>query len=245
MKRALWITVLAILGFAIILLVRLPASWLQGFLPVSVSCGEISGTAWDGACGNVAFNGTRLGNLTWELHPLPLLRGKVAAYFDLSRGEDFVRGDIEAGSGDNLVARDLHAQMPLDPPIVPQLSTGFSGNVSVNLAYLRVEKGVVTAVEGMIQGTSLYSKRERVAIGGYTVTFPKADPAAEPVGQVSSIDGPVDFEGTLRLTRQPGWAVAGKVRVKPETPPDLAKQLAYLGTPDPDGTRPLSLEGTF
>ncbi len=68
---------------------------------------------------------------------------------------------------------------------------------------------------------------------------------AEPVGQVMSLDGPVDFNGTVKLTRAPGWAVDGRVRVKPETPPELAQQLAYLGTPDADGTRPLSLEGTF
>lgn len=245
MKRAIWISLLAILGFAIILLMRLPASWLKGFLPPNVSCTDISGTAWDGACAGVAYNGTTLGNLEWQLHPLALLRGKLSAFVDLTRGDDFIRGDIEAGSGGNIVAHDLQAQMPLDPPLVPRMSSGFSGNASANLAYARVEKGVLATLEGQIETTSLYSKRDRMTIGSYSVTFPKADPAAEPVGKVMALDGPVDFEGTLRLTRAPGWAIDGKVRVKPETPPELAKQLAYLGTPDADGTRPLRLEGTF
>jgi len=245
MKRAIWISLLAILGFAIILLVRLPAAWLKSFLPPNVSCSDISGTAWDGGCAGVAFNGATLGNLTWQLHPLALFHGKLNAYVDLTRGDDFIRGDIEAGRGGNIVAHDLQAHMPLDPPLVPQMSSGFSGNVSVDLAYLRVEKGVVATLEGRIETTSLYSKADRITIGSYSAVFPKADPAAEPVGQVMALDGPVDFEGTLRLTRQPGWAVDGKVRVKPETPPELAKQLAYLGTPDADGTRPLQLEGTF
>ena len=245
MKRTLRISILAILAFAIILLVRLPASWLEGFLPPDIACTEVSGSAWDGSCSGLAYHGAPVGNLTWELHPAALLRGKLAAFVDLARGDDFIRGDIEVGRGGTYVAHDLQAQTPLDPPPLPELSSGYSGNVSVNLASLQVEKNIVVALEGQIETTSLYSKRDRMAIGGYSVTFPKAPAGAEPVGQVTSLDAPVDFQGTLKLTRAPGWVVDGKVRVKPDTPPELAKQLEYLGRPDADGTRPLSLEGTF
>jgi general secretion pathway protein N len=185
-----------------------------------------------------------LGTLNWELHPLALFRGKVAAFVDLTRGNDFLRGDIEVGSGRSYVAHDLQAQMPLDPPLLPQLDTGYSGNISVNLAYLKVEKNIISAVEGQVQGTSLYSKRDRLALGGYSVTFPKTS-GGEPVGELTSLDGPLDFEGTLKLTREPGWVIDGKVRTKPDTPPSLAQQLAYLGAPDSSGFRPISLAGTF
>jgi len=245
MKRAIWISLLAIIGFAIILLVRMPASWLLGFLPPNIQCVDVTGTAWEGSCGSVAYNGTQLGNASWELHPAAIFRGKLAAFVDLTRGDDFVRGELEMGSGETFVAHDLQAQMPLDPPLVPELNSGFSGNVSVNLAHARIEKGVIAALEGQVQSTSLYSKRDRMTLGSYSVTFPKAAANTEPVGQVMALDGPLDFEGTLKLTRAPGWVIDGKVRTKPETPPEITKQLAYLGTPDPDGTRRLSLEGTF
>jgi general secretion pathway protein N len=245
MKRTIWISLLAIVGFAIILLIRLPASWLLGYLPPNVQCAEVSGTAWEGSCGSVAYNGAALGNLSWELHPSALLRAKLGGFVNLARGQDFVRGDFEIGAGGVYTAKDLQAQLPLDPPLVPELNTGFSGNVSINLVSARFEKGAVAALEGQVQATSLYSKRDRMALGSYSASFPNAAPGSEPVGQVMSLEGPVDFQGTLKLTRAPGWAVDGKVRVKPETPPELAQQLAYLGRPDADGTRPLSLEGTF
>lgn len=245
MKRTLRISILAILAFAIILLVRLPASWVKGFLPPGVTCTEIAGSAWDGSCAGLAYNGAALGNLNWELHPLALFRGKVAAFVDLTRGENFIRGNIEVGSGNRYVAHDLQAQLPLDPPLLPQLDAGFAGNLSVNLANLQVEKNLITAIEGEVQATSLYSKQDRLALGGYAASFPKAPAGSEPVAQVSSLDGPVDFEGTLKLTREPGWMIDGKVRTKPETPPALTQQLAYLGAPDAQGFRPLSLEGTF
>ena len=245
MKRTLRITILAILAFAIILLVRLPASWVKGFLPPAVTCTDIAGTAWNGSCTGVAYNGAALGNLNWELHPLALFRGKVAAFVNLTRGGQFVRGDFEMSSGQSYVAHDLQAQLPLDPPLLPQLDAGYSGNISVNLSYLKLEKNLLAAIEGQVQATSLYSKRDRLALGGYSATFPRAAAGSEPVAQVTSLDGPVDFEGTLKLTREPGWVVDGKIRTKPETPQALVQQLAYLGAPDAQGFRPLSLAGTF
>ena len=245
MKRTLRITILAILAFAIILLVRLPASWVKGFLPPAVTCTDIAGTAWNGSCTGVAYNGAALGNLNWELHPLALFRGKVAAFVNLTRGGQFVRGDFEMSSGQSYVAHDLQAQLPLDPPLLPQLDAGYSGNISVNLSYLKLEKNLLAAIEGQVQATSLYSKRDRLALGGYSATFPRAAAGSEPVAQVTSLEGPVDFEGTLKLTREPGWVVDGKIRTKPETPQALVQQLAYLGAPDAQGFRPLSLAGTF
>ena len=245
MKRTLRISILAILAFAIILLVRLPASWVKGFLPPAVTCADIAGTAWNGSCSGIAYNGAALGNLNWELHPLALFRGKVAAFVNLTRGGQFVRGDFEMASGNSFIAHDLQAQMPLDPPLLPQLDSGYSGNISVNLEYLKLEKNLLAAIEGQVQATSLYSKRDRLALGGYSATFPKAAAGSEPVGQVTSLEGPVDFEGTLKLTREPGWVVDGKIRTKPETPQALVQQLAYLGAPDVQGFRPLSLAGTF
>ena len=131
MKRAVWIPLLAILAFAIILLVRLPASWVAG-LPAAgrrLRGNRRHRVEWH-VCGLVAYNGARVGNLAWELHPSALLRGKLAAFVDLTRGDDFIRGDIEAGaSGSVIDAHDLQAQMPLDPPLMPQIAPGFPGDV--------------------------------------------------------------------------------------------------------------------
>jgi len=246
MKRAIRISILAILAFAIIVLARLPASWIRRFVPRGITCSELAGTAWNGSCSNLVYNGAPLGQLDWQLHPLSLLRGRVAAFVDLTRGDqEFIRGDFERRGGDIYVAHDLQAQLPLDPPLLPQLDSGFSGAISVNLESIEVRKNVIAAIVGQVQATSLYSKRDRVEIGGYSVTFPNKPAGTEPVGEVTSLEGPVDFQGTLKLTRQPGWLVEGKVRTKPETPRDLVQQLGYLGPPDAQGFRPLSLEGTF
>ena len=63
--------------------------------------------------------------------------------------------------------------------------------------------------------------------------------------QVRSVGGVLDVQGTLRLTRAPGVVVEGTVAARPDAPPELVKQLAYLGSPDAQGRRPFSFENTF
>jgi hypothetical protein len=95
-----------------------------------------------------------------------------------------------------------------------------------------------------VQATDLYSQRDRVALGSYSASFPKTEPGREPVGQLTTLGGPIDFTGTIKLTRAPGWELAGNLRVKPETPAAFRDQLRYFPE-NPDGTRQVGLEGTF
>src|SRR6185295_12055447 len=132
MKRTIWITLLAIVAFAAILVVRLPVSWVAGFIPKDVSCTELAGTVWDGSCSGLSVQNVRLDSVSWQLRPFALLGRKLAGHIDVMRGANYVRGDIEAKSGGTLTARNLQADMPLDPTLIPQLPRDLSGVVRAN-----------------------------------------------------------------------------------------------------------------
>ena len=246
MKRAVWISLLAILAFAIILALRFPAQWAAHWLPPGLSCQQLSGTLWTGACRGLVAQGVQIDNASWDLHPTALVMGKLAGHVEIMRGTNSVRGDVEARSG-NITARNLTADVPLDHAIIAQLPPNLSGHARANLALLQIEKGVVTAIQGEVEGRDLVSAENgsRVSIGSYVITFPAADPSKEPVGQLRSVGGVLDVQGTLRLTRAPGVVVEGTVVARPDAPPELVKQLAYLGSPDAQGRRPFSFENTF
>jgi general secretion pathway protein N len=247
MKRAVWISLLAILAFAAILLVRLPVQWVAGFIPQGVSCAQLAGTVWNGMCSGLVAQGAQVGTVVWQLHPAALLSGKVAAHVELTRDSHFVRADVEAESGGKITARNLTADLPLDPTLIPQLPRSLAGSVTTNLLLIRVDKSTITAVQGQFEAHDLVHSEggKRYALGSYSLSFPAADAASEPVGQLKSLQGPLDVRGTMRLTREPGWVLEGLVAAGPDTPPQLAQQLAYLGAPDAQGKRQFSLEGTF
>jgi general secretion pathway protein N len=247
MKRAIWISLLAVLAFAVILVARLPVRWVAGFIPEGVSCAELSGTVWDGSCGGLVAQNVQVGNLTWQLQARALLSRKLAGYFEVTRGANFARGDIVASADGTLTARNFQADMPLDPTLFPQLPRNLSGVVRANLQSIHIEKRAITAVEGLVEAHDLVqgSGGQRLALGNYSLTFPAADPGKEPVGQLQSLSGPLNVEGTLRLTQEAGFVLEGLVAAGPDASPQLAQQLSYLGAPDAQGRRPFSVAATF
>jgi general secretion pathway protein N len=244
MKRTLWITLLAVLAFAVILVARLPVRWVAGFLPKDVSCAELAGTVWTGSCSGLNARNVQLDSVTWDLRAAPLLTGKLAGHVELMRGSSFARGDIEATtSGDVITAQNLQADLPLDPTLIAQLPRNLTGVVRANLQSIRIEKQVITSVQGLVEAHDLVQGAR--VLGDYSLTFPAADPSSEPVGELRSLSGPMDVEGTLRLTREPGFVLEGLVAPTAEAPPQLVKELAYLGAPDAQGRRPFSVAATF
>jgi general secretion pathway protein N len=248
MKRGLWITLLAILAFAAILIARLPVRWVSGFLPKNVTCTELSGTVWDGSCAGLVAQNVRVDTVSWQLRPFALLGGKLAGHVDVTRGTSFARGDVEASTnGNTITARNFQADMPLDPTLIPQLPRDLSGVVRGKLESIHIEKGAILSVQGLIEAHDLVQATggQRLALGDYSLTFPAADPDKEPVGRLQSLSGPLMVEGTLRLTRDPGFVLEGLVAPGPDASPQLANELRPLGTPDAQGRRPFSFEATF
>jgi general secretion pathway protein N len=246
MKRIVWISLLAILAFAIILLVRFPAQWAARWLPPGTSCNQLSGTVWNGACSGLVAQGVQVDSASWQVHPVALLSGKVSAHIELLRGTNFVRTDVEAGSS-RITARHLTADLPLDRALIPQLPPGLAGVAKANLEWLQLEKGALTGLQGDLEGHDLVviDEGQRLAIGAYRVSFPAPEAGKDPVGQLRSLSGPLDVTGTLRLTRPPGFAVEGLVAIHPDAPPVLAQKIAQLGSPDAQGRRPFGFENTF
>lgn len=247
MKRTVWISLLAILAFAVILIVRLPAQWVAGFIPKNVSCAQLGGTVWTGTCTGLVAQGIEVGNVSWRLQPLALLSRKLSVHLDAVRGTSFVRGDFEAASAQSFTARNVQADLPLDPALIPQLPRNLLGSARANLGLLRLEKGALTALEGHLEAHDLVQveRGQRTSLGAYSVDFSPVEPGSEPIGRLKSLSGPLDVEGTLRLTRAPGFELQGLVAARPVAPPDLVKQLAYLGSPDAQGRRQFSIENTF
>jgi hypothetical protein len=195
----------------------------------------------------LSVQNVQLDSVSWQLRPFALFGRKLAGHVEVMRGANYVRGDIEAKSGGTLTARNLQADMPLDPALIPQLPRDLSGVVRANLESIHIEKGAITSVQGQLEAHDLVqaSRGQRLALGDYALTFPAADPNSEPLGQLRSLSGPLRVEGTLKLTREPGFVLEGLVAPGPDASPQLVRELSYLGSPDAQGRRPFSVAATF
>jgi general secretion pathway protein N len=241
-KRSLWIA-LAVIAFAGVFIARMPAAWLIPAGRSQGTCASIDGSLWSGSCAGLTVHGTPVGDLSWELHALRLLTGRLAAHVTVT-GAANGTADVELGLGEHVSARHVLADFPLDPKLVPGLPPALHGRAHLDLALAQIQHGVITQLQGRIEAHDLEERSgANTPLGSYVVTFPAA--SGDPVGQIRDLGGPLAIEGTLHLTRQPGFELEGLIAARNGAPPELINNLRFLGTPDASGRRTFSLSGTF
>lgn len=244
MRRGIWIALVGAIAFAVIVIARLPAAWLVPSRFPQGSCGSIEGSLWSGTCGTLTLNGMSLGDLNWELHPLRLFAGRLAAHLTLADGPADASGDVELGFGQQVIARDVIAELPLDPKLLPLVPATLRGRAHAQLKLVRFEHGALRELAGTIEAHDLIDTAgNRTPLGSYVVTFPGG--SGTQTGQLHDLDGPLALEGTLKLTPQPGFELAGLIATRRGAPQELVNNIQFLGAPDASGRRPFSISGTF
>lgn len=244
MKRGIWIALFSALAFVAILLARMPAAWVIPATGAWGSCASVEGTLWGGVCEGLRVRGRPVGEVSWQLHPLRLLAGELAAHIGVARAESTLAADVELGFGGSVTLRNVLADVVLDPALIPELATHLHGRAHVDLALARVEHGVITELQGRIEARDLEDRAGMpTPLGSYALTFPGG--SGEQVGKLRDFDGPLAVEGTLRLTRQGGYVLEGLVAPRSGAAPEIVNSIRFLGAPDAAGRRPFSVEGTF
>src|ERR1700761_5409186 len=89
LRRAIF---LGIAGFVLVLIMMLPARWVSFLLPRATHCQQLDGTVWRGSCSGLTTTNGALGDLTWDLHALQLLLGRLELQLDLTNQGSYVRG---------------------------------------------------------------------------------------------------------------------------------------------------------
>jgi len=244
-RRGIWIALLAVVAFAAILIARLPAAWI---IPASgargCSCAGVDGSLWSGVCTGLTVQRTAVGDVSWELRPWMLLLGKLAAHIAVTRSDGNLEAEVQLGFGQRVTVRHFLADLPLDPALLPGVPTDLHGRAHLDLALAQFEHGIITELQGRIEARDLEDRSGRATpLGSYVVTFPGGP--GEPTGKLRDLNGPLAVEGTLRLTRQPGFELEGLVAARAGAAPELLNNIRYLGSPDATGRRPFSVAGTF
>jgi general secretion pathway protein N len=246
-RRILTLAIAALFVFLVLLLARFPARWAGGWLPQDVQCARLTGTIWNGRCAALKVSGAAVGDARWSVRAARLLAGKLAATVILTRPRLDVRGVFEISTSGTITGHAIKAVVPLDASVLPQLPPNLRGTIHADLERLVVSGKTVHAIEGRLEGLDLaqVGTSRTLALGDYVLTFPTATAGSEPIGTLEDLRGPLDVIGSLRLTHEPGWILEGRVAAQSDAPPDLARQLQYLGAPDASGRRAFSIAGTY
>jgi hypothetical protein len=244
-RRGVLIGIAALATFLAIVVARLPAAWVIPSSGPGALCASVDGSVWSGTCNGMSVAHNPIGDVSWELRPLQLLRGRLVVHASAVREAAHVSADVQLGLGERLTARALTGDLPLDPRIVPGLPETLSGRAHLDLPLALFQHGVIKQLVGRVELRDLVDRSfNTTALGSYVVEFPPGA-SGDPIGKLHDLDGPLAVEGTLRLTPQPGFELDGQITARPGAPPELVNNIRFLGSPDALGRRPFTISGTL
>jgi hypothetical protein len=248
-RRGIWITILAVVAFAAIVIARLPANWVVPESSKAFSCAAVDGSIWSGTCTGLTAQGSAIGDVSWNVHALRLLTGKLAANVVLTRPTGTLHGDLAVGLDNAVTARNLQAAFPLDDQLVqtmlPRNLRTLRGNATADIAFARIDKNIVKEMQGHFEVHDLedHDRGEITRLGSYSLTFPSGTGA--PVGQLRDLGGPLGMDGTVTIMQdQPGLDLHTFITPRPDAAPSLVDQMQVLPR-DAQGRREFGTEMTF
>jgi hypothetical protein len=245
---------LAALLFACTVVLRAPARWLLAALPTTVECQGPTGSLWRGSCAQLQTPTATLNQVSWSLHPWPLLRGHLDA--DLRSADAGATGSTRASlrlSG-HLLLTQLHAQLPIDAGYMPLFPAGWSGQVELAFDSLELNAGRLVAIEGVATARQLARRNPPLAFGNFELRFAPAASSARAsaaggdaplTGELRDLGGPLAVSGTLTINNGRECLLSGLVAVRPDGNAELSKIVEYIGPPDAQGRRAFTLECSY
>ena len=247
-RSSRWLVAAGVIAFLLVIVANVPASFAARWLPAGASVQSLSGTVWNGQARILRVAGIEIEKLTWRLHPLPLIAGRVSAAVEATRPGSEARAEVVAGRGRRLEARHLFAEFDAAALTGRALPAGWAGPVRLRFERIVVENGWLSAIRGSIETGQLSGPSNVQAyLGSYRLDFGD-DATASPgvvVGHFRDTGGPSEISGTLRLTPDRRAVLSGWVRARPGAPPAVVQDIASLPQSDPQGRRLFSFETSF
>lgn len=246
-----WLVAAALLAAAGFFVYALPASIALRFLPKDVQASDASGTLWHGSFAQVSLRGHAVGAVEWNIHPLPLLGGKLSTQLRWIKGGFVVAAALEA-RGTQVYVHDVTGGGAIDDLADLGVSRGWSGNAQVAIAELRIDDQKIATANGTVTLTALKSPKFGDAdIGGYelALTPESVQPDGSAIAKVRDLGGPLELNGSLNIVpAQSLLTFSGTLKEREGLAPPLHQELenlAQMRGRDAQGRVPLEIEFAF
>jgi general secretion pathway protein N len=248
MKKIWRLVALGVVAYLLFALTTLPARIVVAPLAArGIHMNGVTGTVWNGAAQVVQIGRVGLGSIRWDLHTLSLFLGRAVADVKVTRVDGFAQATVTATPAGRISFSDLTASLPLSTLPSTIAPGGWNGKLNIKLPTLVLVNRWPISAAGTVEILDLLGPARRpAAMGSYKLTFPEKASPDVLAGALTDSGGPLQIAGTLELkAADRSYVVNGLVSTRPDAPKDLVNTLQFLGPPDAQGRRPISLAGTM
>lgn len=248
-KKYLWWLSAILLGYATFFAINMPASSALKLLePYGISVTQRSGSLWHGSAKGLHSKDINIEMLEWQIHPLPLLIGKVSSHFKAQLKDGVVIGNISRSLTGQTQIDELKATLPLESIIGgSEMLKDWGGLIKADINKLILKQDWPIAIEGTFDLLDLTEPKAASALGSFKLSFQPANKNSTTViGNFSDMeDASLGVSGTIKLASDRNYLLDLYLTPRDMTPPSIIARLKYLGPPDAQGRHLLSIAGSF
>lgn len=232
------------------LVAHIPANWVwQQVPPVrGLKVSGMSGTPWLGSASRVEWQGQNYGRLQWDMRIGSLLTGKAAFDVRFGQGSDMSlngRGLVGYGSAGPFAEKllvSMPAQQVMKYARVAVPAT-VAGNLELTLRDYQYQSPYCSVLDGsLVWSAGSVSSPLGELKPGPVIADLKCD-QGKVVAAVNQDSKAVSSEWQAELAKNQSYSLNGWFKPGAEFPPQLGKQLKWLGNPDPKGRYKINYSG--
>ncbi len=248
-KRLLLIGLSCLILF---LVLRFPASTaFAWFAPANVNGFGISGTIWGGEARLISVAGLQLRNTEWQVAPWRLLTGQLGGRFRSRWGGGFIEANGGIRLSGTISLTEVRGSFDIAPlnsvfgiPNIGGIATVDLSEVVIreNWPQRLVGRGELRSLSSPLMGSGAAQFIGDIGFQFNTNTETDRDTVT---GQLQDTGGPLQLNGTLKLTPPHNYDLKTRLRARQEAPESLRRNLQFLGAPEADGTHVFQLAGSL
>ena len=229
---------IAILLYVFFLIYSLPASFALSFvqLPKNIMVSSVSGSVWSGQARQVKYSSVDFGFLKWQIHPLYLLTGKLAASISLRNGEHSIQSDISLGLSGAVELVDTRFLIDIASlqPLTYGMPFSYAGHATGDFPVIFIDKSHYLQFTGQLDLNDLkLTSPQQQLFGDINVEF-SADKDGGSSARITDTGGPLKISGKLKLDKHAVLHLSAKLSAR-ETGSSLDQLISLFGKKDQSG----------
>lgn len=233
---------LGIIAYLAFLITSIPASqgiqWLQNFFPQEqVQISQPKGTIWSGSANRITVYQTQLDNVSWEIHPLALLIGRLKLSIGISDQKNKANATIGFNTQGLTYIEDLNGVIPANIlsqlPYVRNAPPSGSLTLAIDSIHFSDTQLPVEADGEIIWHDAELGSPFSLSIGTLLIKLKSQDNDIQI--HIKDRDAQIKVDTTIVLRNDGSYKIQGKLTAKPNTNQNLMSTLALLGKKDSRG----------
>lgn len=249
-RRVAGYLVLAVCSFVVFFIAGLPAQLGYRMLVQPAQRGVVQldglqGTLWHGQANRARIANLNLGKLEWDVHPLPLLTGRVSADLMFRNGEGHGKGHISSTFTGTVTVSETKVEIPAQSlmALAYGLPVALGGNLSLDIKQAIIKRGETLQLDGRLNWLNAATVApQQLPLGNLSLLSTVKDDGSQ--ASLTQVEGNLyNIDGELQVKGNGQYKVTGTLAVKDPSRQDLKAALYLIGRPRPDGAAEVLLTG--